>query len=123
MNGHLIIIIKHYYRNETQNMILTVIVLTIKPALWKNFRKGEPIHRCLTCGFDDTCALCSHCFQPEYHEGHKVHIGICQRENGGVCDCGDPEAWTQELFALMPLMKIQLLYMIKKYQKNWLHQF
>lgn len=62
------------------------------------FRKGEPIHRCLTCGFDDTCALCSHCFQPEYHEGHKVHIGICQRENGGVCDCGDPEAWTRELF-------------------------
>ncbi|KAL6451746.1 ubr1 E3 ubiquitin-protein ligase ubr1 [Candida maltosa Xu316] len=61
------------------------------------FRKGEPIHRCLTCGFDDTCALCSHCFQPEYHEGHKVHIGICQRENGGVCDCGDPEAWTREL--------------------------
>lgn len=62
------------------------------------FRKGEPIHRCLTCGFDDTCALCSHCFQPEYHEGHKVHIGICQRENGGVCDCGDPEAWTRDLF-------------------------
>ncbi|RCK59564.1 E3 ubiquitin-protein ligase ubr1 [Candida viswanathii] len=62
------------------------------------FRKGEPIHRCLTCGFDDTCALCSHCYQPEYHEGHKVHIGICQRENGGVCDCGDPEAWTRDLF-------------------------
>jgi Putative zinc finger in N-recognin (UBR box). len=26
------------------------------------FRKGEPIYRCLTCGYDDTCALCSHCF-------------------------------------------------------------
>ncbi|KAK6454926.1 ubiquitin-protein ligase [Scheffersomyces xylosifermentans] len=60
------------------------------------FRKGEPIYRCLTCGFDDTCALCSHCFQPEYHPGHKVHITICQRENGGVCDCGDPEAWVKE---------------------------
>ena len=41
------------------------------------FRKGEPIYRCLTCGFDDTCALCSHCYQPEYHQGHKVHITIC----------------------------------------------
>ncbi|KAG2735011.1 hypothetical protein G9P44_001225 [Scheffersomyces stipitis] len=60
------------------------------------FRKGEPIYRCLTCGFDDTCALCSHCYQPEYHQGHKVHITICQRENGGVCDCGDPEAWVKE---------------------------
>ncbi|KAK6464221.1 ubiquitin-protein ligase [Scheffersomyces coipomensis] len=62
------------------------------------FRKGEPIYRCLTCGFDDTCALCSHCYQPEYHQGHKVHITICQRENGGVCDCGDPEAWVKDYF-------------------------
>lgn len=60
------------------------------------FRKGEPIYRCLTCGFDDTCALCSNCYLPENHEGHKVHITICLRENGGVCDCGDPEAWVKE---------------------------
>lgn len=60
------------------------------------FRKGEPIYRCLTCGYDDTCALCSHCYQPEFHQGHKVHITICLRENGGVCDCGDPEAWVNE---------------------------
>lgn len=59
------------------------------------FRKGEPIYKCLTCGFDDTCALCSDCFRPEAHEGHKVHLSVCQRENGGVCDCGDPEAWVK----------------------------
>lgn len=57
------------------------------------FRRGEPIFKCLTCGFDETCALCSHCYQPENHKDHAVHITICQRENGGVCDCGDPEAW------------------------------
>ncbi|OBA22230.1 hypothetical protein METBIDRAFT_39490 [Metschnikowia bicuspidata var. bicuspidata NRRL YB-4993] len=57
------------------------------------FRRGEPIYKCLTCGFDETCALCSHCYQSEEHAGHTVHISICQRENGGVCDCGDPEAW------------------------------
>lgn len=60
------------------------------------FHKGEPIYRCLTCGFDDTCALCSNCYRAEHHEGHKVHITICQRENGGVCDCGDPEAWVKD---------------------------
>lgn len=59
------------------------------------FRKGEPIYRCLTCGYDETCALCPYCFQPENHEDHAVHIMICQRENGGVCDCGDPEAWVK----------------------------
>lgn len=60
------------------------------------FRRGEPIYKCLTCGLDDTCALCSHCYQPDNHKGHAVHIAICQRENGGVCDCGDPEAWVNE---------------------------
>ncbi|KAG7662739.1 uncharacterized protein J8A68_003727 [[Candida] subhashii] len=60
------------------------------------FRKGEPIYRCLTCAFDETCALCCHCFEPEYHKGHKINIAICQRENGGVCDCGDPEAWLKD---------------------------
>ncbi|ODV78408.1 ubiquitin-protein ligase [Suhomyces tanzawaensis NRRL Y-17324] len=60
------------------------------------FRKGEPIYRCLTCGFDETCALCSDCYDPEVHKGHKVHIIICLRENGGVCDCGDPEAWLND---------------------------
>ncbi|KAI5955118.1 hypothetical protein KGF54_001679 [Candida jiufengensis] len=60
------------------------------------FHKGEPIFRCLTCSYDETCALCSHCYQPSEHEGHDVHIGICLRENGGVCDCGDPEAWVRD---------------------------
>ncbi|KAI5965756.1 uncharacterized protein KGF55_001119 [Candida pseudojiufengensis] len=60
------------------------------------FHKGEPIFRCLTCSYDETCALCSHCYQPSEHDGHDVHIGICLRENGGVCDCGDPEAWVRD---------------------------
>lgn len=60
------------------------------------FRRGEPIYKCLTCGFDETCALCSNCFSAENHEGHAIRIAICQRENGGVCDCGDPEAWVRE---------------------------
>lgn len=60
------------------------------------FRKGEPIYKCLTCGYDDTCALCHNCFQPEHHEGHVVYVSICVRDNGGVCDCRDPEAWVQQ---------------------------
>ncbi|KAG5418946.1 hypothetical protein I9W82_003664 [Candida metapsilosis] len=57
------------------------------------FRRGEPIIRCLTCAFDQSCALCSHCYQPSEHEDHEIAIQICIRDNGGVCDCGDPEAW------------------------------
>lgn len=46
-----------------------------------------------TCGLDDTCILCSYCYNPEDHQGHQVIINISARDSGGVCDCGDPEAW------------------------------
>ncbi|KAI5949197.1 hypothetical protein KGF57_004795 [Candida theae] len=57
------------------------------------FRRGEPIIRCLTCAFDQSCALCSYCYEPSEHVGHDISIQICVRDNGGVCDCGDSEAW------------------------------
>lgn len=60
------------------------------------FRRGEPIFKCSTCALDETCALCAYCFHQEQHEGHVVNILVCQRENGGVCDCGDPEAWVHQ---------------------------
>ncbi|VEU24247.1 DEKNAAC105422 [Brettanomyces naardenensis] len=59
----------------------------------RKFLKGETCYRCLTCGYDETCALCSYCFQPERHSGHQVHRSIIQRDNAGCCDCGDPEAY------------------------------
>lgn len=69
----------------------------VKGPCSRKFRIGEPIYRCLTCGLDDTCALCSDCFDENAHKGHQLYINICQRENGGVCDCGDPEAWNVDL--------------------------
>lgn len=50
-----------------------------------------------TCGLDETCVLCQFCYNPADHEGHQVTIQISQRDCGGVCDCGDPEAWRTEL--------------------------
>lgn len=63
----------------------------------RKFHKGETCYRCLTCGYDETCALCSYCFQPERHRGHQVHRSIIQRDNAGCCDCGDPEAYVHPL--------------------------
>ncbi|KAH3677087.1 hypothetical protein WICMUC_001842 [Wickerhamomyces mucosus] len=62
-------------------------------ACGTKFKKGEPIYRCMTCGKDDSSGLCMGCYDEDDHIGHKVTVGICQRENGGVCDCGDEEAW------------------------------
>lgn len=61
----------------------------------RRFSKGEPTYRCLTCGLDETCVLCSYCFNPEDHQDHQVTVSISPTSNGGVCDCGDPEAWVR----------------------------
>lgn len=39
--------------------------------------------------------LCSDCYNAEDHVGHQVSIYIS--EGGGVCDCGDDEAWLNKL--------------------------
>lgn len=58
------------------------------------FIKGEPIYKCSTCGIDDTSGICVHCFDESHHEGHDYAMVICHRENGGICDCGNTEAWS-----------------------------
>lgn len=58
------------------------------------FLRGETCWRCLTCGYDETCALCHFCFNAEEHEGHDVHKSIIQRDYAGCCDCGDEEAYS-----------------------------
>ena len=56
------------------------------------FKAGEASYACRTCSTDDTCCLCSRCFESTDHKGHMVRINI-SIGNSGCCDCGDPEAW------------------------------
>ncbi|KAI1493158.1 hypothetical protein F5X96DRAFT_689381 [Biscogniauxia mediterranea] len=61
------------------------------------FRAGEASYGCKTCSTDDTCCLCSKCFNATDHTGHMVRISISPG-NSGCCDCGDPEAWKTPMF-------------------------
>ncbi|CAK7197478.1 E3 ubiquitin-protein ligase ubr1 [Sporothrix eucalyptigena] len=61
------------------------------------FRAGEATYSCKTCGTDDTCCLCSKCFESTDHRGHMVRISVSPG-NSGCCDCGDPEAWKTPMF-------------------------
>ncbi|KAI0195954.1 hypothetical protein F4808DRAFT_440057 [Astrocystis sublimbata] len=61
------------------------------------FRVGEATYGCRTCSTDDTCCLCSKCFDATDHTGHMVRISISPG-NSGCCDCGDPEAWKLPMF-------------------------
>lgn len=56
------------------------------------FRKGETIYRCKTCGLDDTCVMCERCFHSSSHRDHDFYLSQ-NTGGGGVCDCGDDEAW------------------------------
>ncbi|EYE95057.1 putative ubiquitin-protein ligase E3 component (UBR1) [Aspergillus ruber CBS 135680] len=61
------------------------------------FRAGEATYRCVTCAADDTCVLCSRCFDASDHTGHQYQISL-SAGNCGCCDCGDDEAWRLPLF-------------------------
>lgn len=56
------------------------------------FKSGEATYRCKTCTLDDTCVLCSQCFDSSDHAGHMVYVSTSPG-NSGCCDCGDAEAW------------------------------
>ena len=56
------------------------------------FKYGEATYRCRTCTLDDTCVLCSRCFDASDHTDHLVNVNISPG-NSGCCDCGDAEAW------------------------------
>lgn len=63
----------------------------------RKFKIGEPLYRCQECGYDDTCVLCIHCFNPKDHQDHHIYTDICNDFTSGICDCGDSEAWLNEL--------------------------
>ena len=56
------------------------------------FKNGEATYRCKTCSIDDTCVLCSKCFDSSDHSDHMIFVSISPG-NSGCCDCGDLEAW------------------------------
>ena len=55
-------------------------------------KNGEATYRCRTCSDDETCVLCSHCYEASDHRGHTVTVSVSPG-NAGCCDCGDAEAW------------------------------
>ncbi|KAL9136453.1 MAG: hypothetical protein Q9175_002341 [Cornicularia normoerica] len=56
------------------------------------FKNGDATYRCKTCTTDETCVLCTRCFEASEHTGHLVSQHI-STGNSGCCDCGDDEAW------------------------------
>ena len=56
------------------------------------FKSGDATYHCRTCTTDDTCVLCTRCFEGSDHTGHNVTHYV-SGGNSGCCDCGDEEAW------------------------------
>ncbi|CAH1159942.1 unnamed protein product [Phaedon cochleariae] len=60
------------------------------------FKYGEPTYACRECGMDKTCVLCVECFKNSEHRLHKYKMSTSN--GGGCCDCGDIEAWKNDVF-------------------------
>lgn len=76
------------------------------------FLRGETCWRCLTCGYDETCALCTFCYNEQDHLGHDVHKSIINRDFAGCCDCGDEDAYRNSpcpLYRQPPQIQINTL--------------
>ncbi|CAL4120871.1 unnamed protein product [Meganyctiphanes norvegica] len=60
------------------------------------FKNGDPTYGCRDCGMDPTCVLCADCFKNSAHSKHRYKISTSS--GGGYCDCGDKEAWKNDVF-------------------------
>lgn len=62
------------------------------------FQRNDIAFNCRTCQLDETCVLCLKCYQNGNHEGHDVTFH--RTAPGGMCDCGDAEAWDPNGFCI-----------------------
>jgi hypothetical protein len=69
-----------------------------------SFKSSDLIYRCVDCGVDESCCLCSLCFHETDHEGHDIQIHPCRNSGGmtyhlllGCCDCGSKDAFKNPL--------------------------
>ncbi|CAK9304522.1 unnamed protein product [Gordionus sp. m RMFG-2023] len=69
----------------------------------KLFKNGQPTYSCIDCAADGTCVLCSECFQHSEHKKHRYKIFTSS--GGGICDCGDIEAWKMDPYCTMHMPK------------------
>lgn len=60
------------------------------------FEHGDVIYRCKDCTHDETCVLCSTCFNDDDHVGHRISFSV-SKGSGGSCDCGEDESWNRPL--------------------------
>ena len=54
---------------------------------------GLAVYACRDCGQDETCVMCSECFNESEHKNHNYRMSTT--DGNGFCDCGDPEAFTR----------------------------
>lgn len=59
------------------------------------FKSEEATYFCRDCCVDPTCVLCTDCFLQSEHRKHRYKMNVSG--GGGYCDCGDSEAWKQNV--------------------------
>ncbi|CAF0746585.1 unnamed protein product [Didymodactylos carnosus] len=85
-----------YGTQDTENAIQTIKGLNNPPTVCGHlFKSEEPTYFCRDCCVDATCVLCTECFLQSEHRKHRYKMNVSA--GGGYCDCGDTEAWKQDV--------------------------
>lgn len=64
------------------------------------FQENDIAFNCYTCQVDDTCVLCQSCFENGIHQAEGHQFRFHRTQPGGLCDCGDIEAYAPEGFCI-----------------------
>ena len=87
-------ILQESFETEDFNLLLQKLYenQTLGTGLCRKLLKaGKDVgYQCLDCQKDPTCIICSECFEKSNHVGHRVFL---KQVVGGMCDCGDKDAW------------------------------
>ncbi|EQC42848.1 hypothetical protein SDRG_00567 [Saprolegnia diclina VS20] len=67
------------------------------------FQQNDISWSCRDCEMDETCVQCQSCFEASDHDGHQVFFH--RTSPGGMCDCGDTEAW--QVHGMCPAHRVQ----------------
>ncbi|CAF1153057.1 unnamed protein product, partial [Didymodactylos carnosus] len=85
-----------YGNEDMENAVQTITALNNPPTVCGHlFKPEEPTYFCRDCCVDSTCVLCTECFLQSEHRKHRYKMSMSG--GGGYCDCGDKEAWKQDV--------------------------
>ncbi|KAL4461527.1 hypothetical protein ABPG74_016151 [Tetrahymena malaccensis] len=81
------LLLNEEYKKQFNQQTASRASRVVKPVCGQNLKEVISYH-CFDCFEDRKAIICEDCFEQSDHYGHRYYS---QKENSGLCDCGDQE--------------------------------